>query len=123
MPSLPGDARRAPPSEDATLPPTNAGTRPAGAAPPDALTVTVGHDVPAELVNHPRYRVLKLLGQGSMGAVYLAEHLVMGRQVALKTINTRFLASGDAVARFHREVRAAARLVHPNVVTAHDADQ
>jgi tRNA A-37 threonylcarbamoyl transferase component Bud32 len=58
-----------------------------------------------------------------MGAVYLAEHLVMGRRVALKTINTRLLERPDAVGRFHREVQAAAKLAHPNVVTAYDAEQ
>jgi serine/threonine protein kinase len=79
--------------------------------------------VPTELVGHPRYRVLKLLGQGGMGAVYLAEHLVMGRRVALKTIHTRFLSNPDAVSRFRREVRVAAQLGHPNIVTAYDAEQ
>jgi tRNA A-37 threonylcarbamoyl transferase component Bud32 len=122
MSPLPGDPRRAPSSEDATLPPSAAGSKPAGAA-PGALTVPVVPDLPPELVNHPRYRVLKLLGQGGMGAVYLAEHLVMGRRVALKTISTHFLANREAVARFHREVRAAAKLVHPNIVTAFDAEQ
>jgi tRNA A-37 threonylcarbamoyl transferase component Bud32 len=79
--------------------------------------------VPPDLVNHPRYRVLKLLGQGGMGAVYLAEHLVMGRRVALKTIHARFLTNPEAVGRFRREVKAAARLAHTNVVAAYDADQ
>jgi tRNA A-37 threonylcarbamoyl transferase component Bud32 len=113
-----------PPEEEATLPPrppdrTDGGAEPAtlAAGKPPAATV------PLELVNHPRYRVLKLLGQGGMGAVYLAEQLVMGRRVALKTINTRFLNSPDAVGRFHREVRAAAKLAHPNVVAAYDAEQ
>ena len=80
--------------------------------------------MPPELVNHPRYRVLKLLGQGGMGAVYLAEHLVMGRRVALKTIGAQFLTNREAVGRFHRRgKRAAAKLAHPNVVAAYDADQ
>jgi hypothetical protein len=78
---------------------------------------------PPELDRHSRYRVLRLLGKGGMGAVYLAEHLVMGRQVALKTIAAGFLTSEEAVGRFRREVRAAARLNHPNIVQAYDADQ
>jgi tRNA A-37 threonylcarbamoyl transferase component Bud32 len=79
--------------------------------------------LPAELREHPRYRVVRLIGHGGMGAVYEAEHLVMGRRVALKVIHPRFIASPDAVERFQREVRSASRLHHPNVVTAHDAEQ
>jgi len=91
--------------------------------PPPSASVPQAVQVPPELVKHPRYRVLRLLGQGGMGAVYLAEHLVMHRRVALKTISPRFLDNPEAVGRFRREVRAAARLTHPNVVTAYDADQ
>lgn len=79
--------------------------------------------VPAELADHPRYRVVGLLGTGGMGAVYLAEHRRMQRVVALKVISPRLVASPSAVERFQREVKAAARLNHPNIVTAHDADQ
>src|SRR5437764_3637513 len=58
-----------------------------------------------------------------MGTVWLAEHKVMGRMVALKLIRPEFLTRPGAVERFRREVRAAARLQHPNIVTAHDAEQ
>ena len=58
-----------------------------------------------------------------MGAVWLAEHSVMGRQVALKVIRPEHLARPGAAERFRREVQAAACLHHPNIVTAHDADQ
>jgi serine/threonine protein kinase len=76
-----------------------------------------------ELDGHPRYQVLALLGAGGMGAVYKARHLLMDRLVALKLIHRRLLEKPEAVERFRREVRAAARLAHPNIVTAHDADQ
>jgi serine/threonine protein kinase len=79
--------------------------------------------IPAELTRHPRYRVLRLLGQGGMGAVYLAEHRQMGRAVALKVISPRLLTYPGALARFQQEVRTAARLDHPNIVAAFDADQ
>ncbi|MFO0878523.1 MAG: protein kinase [Gemmataceae bacterium] len=100
------------PEETATLPP--APPLPAGSP-----TETI----PAELAEHPRYRVLRVLGRGGMGAVYLAQHVRMDRLVALKTIAGPALASSDAVARFHREVQAVASLVHPNIVVAYDADQ
>jgi serine/threonine protein kinase len=83
----------------------------------------MSNDVPSELRDHPRYRVLKLLGQGGMGAVYLAEHLRMKRKVALKVINSNFLGAEQGLARFHKEVEAAAALSHPNIVQAYDADE
>jgi tetratricopeptide (TPR) repeat protein len=77
---------------------------------------------PAFLVDHPRYRVLRLLGSGGMGTVYCAEHRVLQRPVALKVINPELLADAAAVERFMREARAAACLNHPNVVAVHDAE-
>ncbi len=80
-------------------------------------------DVPPQLLNHPRYRIAELVGKGGMGDVYKAEHKLMSRPVALKVINRKLVAHPRAVERFRREVQAAARLSHPNIVTAHDADQ
>jgi hypothetical protein len=81
--------------------------------------------VPPEFVDHPRYRVLSLLGEGGMGTVYKAQHLHMDRLVALKVLRRALLGGlgpGDLMRRFGREVRAAASLNHPNVVAAYDAD-
>jgi tRNA A-37 threonylcarbamoyl transferase component Bud32 len=58
-----------------------------------------------------------------MGTVYKAEHLLMKRPVALKVINRELVAKAGTIERFSREVRAAARLTHPNIVTAFDAEQ
>ena len=69
------------------------------------------------------YVVLDLIGQGGMGQVYKAEHKVMKRVVALKTLPAAATKSEQAVRRFHREVEVAARLSHPNIVTAHDAGE
>jgi serine/threonine protein kinase len=80
-------------------------------------------EVPKALRDHPRYRVLGLLGAGGMGAVYKAEHRKMERMVALKVINPALVSSPAALERFEREVKAAAKLLHPNIVTAHDAEQ
>ena len=79
--------------------------------------------VPIELANHARYRVIRTLGSGGMGVVYQAEHRLMERMVALKVIRPALLSHPTAVERFRTEVRAAARLAHPNIVAAHDAEQ
>lgn len=79
--------------------------------------------LPRELLEHSRYRIVKALGAGGMGVVYQAEHRLMERPVALKVINNELVRHPEAVARFRREVKAAARLTHPNIVTAHDAEQ
>ncbi len=78
---------------------------------------------PAALTGHSRYRVLRLLGYGGMGSVWLAEHLVMGRPVALKIIRPELLAKNGTLERFRREVQAAAKLNHPHIAHAYDAEQ
>jgi serine/threonine protein kinase/WD40 repeat protein len=87
----------------------------------DASSATVDA-VRQELVQHERYRIVRLLGEGGMGSVYEAEHRVMQRAVALKVINSAFTSRPATVERFRREVRAAARLSHPNIVTTYDAE-
>ncbi|MBS0207882.1 MAG: protein kinase [Planctomycetes bacterium] len=69
------------------------------------------------------YVVLDRLGAGGMGQVFRARHRRMERIVALKVLPKKALSSPDAVARFLREVKAAAKLTHPNIVTAYDADE
>ena len=78
--------------------------------------------IPSFLVDHPRYRVQRLLGSGGMGSVYLAEHRVLERAVALKVINPALLSDSGMVERFRSEAKAAARLSHANVVTVYDAE-
>lgn len=67
-----------------------------------------------------KYRLERLLGQGGMGAVYLATHLGTERFVALKLIAPQFMRNEEFVERFKREARAAGRLRHPNVVDVTD---
>jgi eukaryotic-like serine/threonine-protein kinase len=69
------------------------------------------------------YLVLDKLGQGGMGMVLKAEHRRMKRIVALKVLAPTVSKSPDVARRFQREVEAAAKLEHPNIVTAHDADE
>ena len=67
-----------------------------------------------------KYRLERLLGQGGMGAVYLATHLGTERYVALKLITPQLMRNEEFVERFKREARAAGRLRHPNVVDVTD---
>jgi formylglycine-generating enzyme required for sulfatase activity len=68
------------------------------------------------------YHLLDLLGEGGMGQVFRARHTRLDREVAVKLIRPERLTKPAVVDRFHHEIRAAARLHHPNVVLAFDAD-
>jgi serine/threonine protein kinase len=70
-----------------------------------------------------KYRLLELIGAGGMGAVYLCEHMLMKRLVALKVLPHEKMADPSNVDRFYREARAVAALDHPNIVRAYDIDQ
>jgi serine/threonine protein kinase len=70
-----------------------------------------------------KYKVLERLGAGGMAAVYLCEHVVMRRLVAVKILPIEQAGSPAALERFRREARAVAQLDHPNIVRAHDIDQ
>jgi serine/threonine protein kinase len=69
------------------------------------------------------YVILDKLGQGGMGLVLKAEHRRMKRLVALKVLSPKVTKTPEALRRFQREVEAAARLTHPNIVIAHDAGE
>ncbi|WP_417391050.1 protein kinase domain-containing protein [Gimesia sp.] len=69
------------------------------------------------------YLILDKIGAGGMGDVYLAEHRRMERRVALKTLPAAMTRDTQSILRFQREVKAAAKLTHPNIVTAYDADE
>ncbi|NCC52645.1 MAG: hypothetical protein EOM20_15700, partial [Spartobacteria bacterium] len=69
------------------------------------------------------FRIKKLLGKGGMGEVYLAHQLSMDRDVALKILPGHLTLQEDLLQRFLNEVRVAARLEHPNIVTAYEAGE
>jgi eukaryotic-like serine/threonine-protein kinase len=69
------------------------------------------------------YVILDFLGKGSMAKVYKARHRMMGRIVALKVLDPRYVPSERTLARFRREMQLVGRLDHPNVVQAFDADR
>jgi len=67
-----------------------------------------------------RYHIVKKLGEGGMGQVYLGEHVKMGRRSAIKVMNPSMVHDPDAVARFNREASNASRITHPNVCAIYD---
>ena len=89
----------------------NDGTTLRGAAPESSLVGQVIAD---------RYHVIKKLGEGGMGQVYLAEHVKMGRRSAIKVMSPSMVHDPDAVARFNREAANASRITHPNVCAVYD---
>jgi serine/threonine-protein kinase len=70
-----------------------------------------------------RYRVLHCIGKGGMGAVYLAQHVLIGRKVAIKALHPALASSAETVARFHREALAAASVGNEHVVDVTDMGQ
>jgi len=69
-----------------------------------------------------KYKLLEHLGTGGMGQVFLCEHLLMHRRVAVKILPPEKAADDHVLGRFKREAKAAAALNHPNIVRAHDFD-
>ena len=70
-----------------------------------------------------RYRILKLLGEGGMGQVYLAEHVAIEKRVALKVLRAEYATKGEIVTRFQQEAISASRIKHPNVLDVFDFGQ
>ncbi|HEX6791445.1 MAG TPA: protein kinase, partial [Candidatus Krumholzibacteria bacterium] len=66
------------------------------------------------------YRVVRKLGEGGMGEVFLAEDLRLERHVALKFLPVHIASDPHALARFDREAKAAAAVSHPNIITVHE---
>jgi hypothetical protein len=89
--------------------------------PAAAASLCVHADRWLDRVLDERYRILRLLGEGGMGAVFVAEHLMLRKLVALKVVRTEMKVEGAEVAvRLAREAMATARLEHPHVASAID---
>ncbi len=81
---------------------------------------SVGSTVVGSLIGG-RYQVKRLRGEGGMGRVYEAEHIEIGKRVALKILHPGYSQTPDLVERLRREARAASRIGHPNVVDVTDS--
>jgi serine/threonine protein kinase/formylglycine-generating enzyme required for sulfatase activity len=80
-----------------------------------------GDPIPPELANHPDYEIIRELGRGGMGIVYLAKNLIMARDEVLKVMGQHIVEQPGVLDRFLREIRAVAKLRHPNIVSAYTA--
>src|ERR1044072_3743873 len=74
-------------------------------------------------VETSRYRVIRRLGAGGMGEVFLAEDRTLGRKVAIKTLSDRWAARAHANQRLINEARAAASLDHPNICSIYEVGE
>jgi serine/threonine protein kinase len=90
---------------------------PASAEPPPSSSLPPG------LADHPDYQVLRELGQGGMGTVYLAQNRLMGRNEVLKVVSGHLIKRRGVLDRFQVEIRNAGRLHHTNIVTAYSASR
>ena len=78
------------------------------------------HDAKIRVLAGTPYRLADKIGEGASGEVFEAEHVELGRKVAVKVLAPEHAAAHDAVDRFRREARAVAKLSHPNLVQLHD---
>ena len=90
--------------------------------PKDGMTLRLQNET-GDLVGSivaDRYHVLRKLGEGGMGQVYLAEHVKMGRKSAVKVMNPAMVKDADAISRFNREASNASKINHPHVADVYD---
>src|ERR1039458_7630948 len=91
--------------------------------PTDGALLIESRELEPGTVIRGKYRIMRLLGRGGMGTVYLAEHILLGRKRALKFISSELSQDPKFLKRFRHEAQAAIELQHPNVVEVVDLDQ
>ncbi|MEO8215016.1 MAG: protein kinase, partial [Myxococcales bacterium] len=90
------------------------------------LTGPSAPDTQDPLINRvlsDRYRILQKLGEGGMGVVYLAEHVVIEKKIALKILFPDLTRRSDLIQRFMQEAKSASRINHENVIDITDFGQ
>ncbi len=87
----------------------------------ETMSSPPGDEIPTELANHPDYKILREVGRGGMGVVYLAHNRLLGRDDVLKVMGSHIIARPGVMDRFLREMRAVGGLRHPNIVAAYTA--
>lgn len=105
-------------SPSSPAPPPSSSSSP-GRTSSSSLRGESGRILPGTLLTD-RYRIVALIGRGGMGEVYRAEDLKLDQDVALKFLPEKLVQDGAALARFHREVRIARDISHPNVCRVFD---
>lgn len=112
-----------PPQGDAELRPEHVPTAPLGhpdeSPAPEPKPLEEGSRMVGALLSG-RYQIKRMCGEGGMGRVYEAEHIEIGKRVAIKVLHPAYSRTPDLVERFRREARAASRIEHPNVVNVTD---
>ena len=91
--------------------------------PTDGAVLIETKELEPDRIIRNKYRIIRKLGEGGMGVVYLAEHSLLGGQVALKFLAAELSRNPQFVKRFRNEARAAYQLRHPNIVEVTDLDQ
>jgi serine/threonine-protein kinase len=91
--------------------------------PTDGAVLIVSHELAVGSLVKNKYKIVKILGKGGMGVVYLADHMLLGGQVALKFLAAGLSHNPQFIKRFRNEAQAAFSLRHPNIVQVLDLDQ
>jgi serine/threonine protein kinase len=107
-----------------TLPPPSSGPQPSahpGQSRDSTNSGLAAGALPPELADHDEYENVRVLGDGGIGVVYLAHNRLMGRDEVLKIMARHIVERPGAMERFAREIRAVAKLRHPNIVSAYSA--
>jgi TonB family protein len=91
--------------------------------PADGALLILSRELGPGQIVRGKYRIVRKLGQGGMGVVYLAEHMLLGGQLALKFLAAELSRDPQFVKRFRNEAKAAYQLRHPNIVEVVDLDQ